>query len=51
MAPALVSWWAGDLVMTFESLGRATPPTHSLTNVFYLAFPPLAVAAAGGCWS
>jgi PAS domain S-box-containing protein len=45
MGAACVSWTVGDLVLTLESLGGATPPTPSLADPFYLAFVPLALVA------
>jgi PAS domain S-box-containing protein len=40
-----LSWAAGDLVLTIESLGGATPSTPSLADPLYLAFFPLALVA------
>jgi diguanylate cyclase len=42
---AITSWALGDLVLTAESLGGATPPAPSLADVFYLGFYPLAYVA------
>jgi diguanylate cyclase (GGDEF)-like protein len=42
---SLLSWAIGDVVLTIESLGGATPPTPSLADAFYLAFFPLAYVA------
>jgi diguanylate cyclase (GGDEF)-like protein len=42
LGPAILCWAIGDLVMTVESLGGATPATPSLKDVFYLGFYPLA---------
>ncbi len=42
---SLLSWTIGDIVLTVESLGGATPPTPSLADVFYLCFYPLAYIA------
>ncbi len=42
---ALVSWSLGDLALTIESLGGATPPTPSVADAFYLGFFPLAYVA------
>jgi diguanylate cyclase (GGDEF)-like protein len=42
---SLLVWAVGDIVLTVESLGGATPPTPSLADVFYLAFYPLAYVA------
>jgi diguanylate cyclase (GGDEF)-like protein len=39
---SLLSWGLGDLTLTIESLGGATPPTPSIADAFYLAFFPLA---------
>lgn len=41
----LLSWAIGDLVMTVESLGGATPGSPSLADAFYLLFYPLAYVA------
>ena len=46
MAAACLAWTIGDLVITLESLGGATPPSPSLADAFYLAFFPLALARA-----
>jgi diguanylate cyclase (GGDEF)-like protein len=43
---AITSWALGDIVLTAESQGGATPPTPSLADVFYLGFYPLAYVAA-----
>jgi diguanylate cyclase (GGDEF)-like protein len=40
----LLSWSVGDLVLTAESLGGATPPTPSWADLFYLGFYPLTYA-------
>jgi len=45
LGAALLAWTLGDLVLTIESLGGATPPTPSLADLFYLAFYPLAYVA------
>jgi diguanylate cyclase len=42
---ALLSWCIGDIILTFESLGGATPPSLSVKDVFYVGFYPLAYAA------
>ncbi|MGC9960437.1 MAG: bifunctional diguanylate cyclase/phosphodiesterase [Acidimicrobiales bacterium] len=42
---SLLVWAVGDIVLTVESLGGATPPTPSLADVFYLEFYPLAYVA------
>ncbi|MEP6641683.1 MAG: GGDEF domain-containing protein, partial [Gaiellales bacterium] len=40
---AAVSMWAlGDVALTYESLGGASPPTPSVADIFYIAFFPLA---------
>jgi diguanylate cyclase len=39
---ALLAWGIGDLVLTIESLGGATPSTPSMADAFYLLFYPLA---------
>jgi diguanylate cyclase len=41
----LLAWTVGDIVLTFESIGGATPPTPSPADVFYLAFYPLVYVA------
>jgi PAS domain S-box-containing protein len=45
LGTACLSWSIGDLVLTIESLGGATPPTPSLADVFYLGFFPSALVA------
>jgi diguanylate cyclase (GGDEF)-like protein len=42
---ALASWTLGDIALTIESLGGATPPTPSIADGFYLGFFPLAYVA------
>ena len=42
---SLLAWTVGDIVLTVESLGGATPPTPSLADLFYLSFYPLAYVA------
>ena len=42
---ALLSWALGDVALTIESLGGATPPTPSVADIFYLGFFPLAYVA------
>jgi hypothetical protein len=42
LGAAMMSWSIGDLVLTLESLGGATPSTPSLADAFYLGFFPLA---------
>ncbi|HEX4281120.1 MAG TPA: EAL domain-containing protein [Solirubrobacteraceae bacterium] len=41
----LVCWAVGDLILTIQSLGGATPPSPSLADVFYIAFYPITYAA------
>jgi diguanylate cyclase len=45
LGAALLSWSLGDVALTAESLGGATPPTPSLADAFYLGFFPLAYVA------
>jgi len=45
MGGACFSWATGDLVLTLESLGGATPSNPSLADAFYLGFFPIALAA------
>jgi len=45
LGTALFSWSIGDLTLTAESLGGATPPTPSLADAFYLSYFPLAYVA------
>jgi diguanylate cyclase (GGDEF)-like protein len=42
---ALTSWSFGDLALTIESLGGATPAVPSVADGFYLVFFPLAYVA------
>jgi diguanylate cyclase (GGDEF)-like protein len=42
LGTAIMCWAVGDVVLTVESLGGATPPTPSLADVFYLSFYPFA---------
>jgi diguanylate cyclase (GGDEF)-like protein len=37
----LLCWAAGDIVLTVQSLGGATPPSPSLADAFYVAFYPV----------
>jgi diguanylate cyclase len=37
----LLCWAAGDVVLTIQSLGGATPPSPSIADGFYLAFYPV----------
>jgi diguanylate cyclase len=41
----LLCWSVGDVALTVESLGGATPSTPSLADAFYLGFFPLAYVA------
>jgi diguanylate cyclase len=41
----LFCWAAGDIVLTIQSLGGATPPSPSLADAFYLTFYPVTYAA------
>jgi diguanylate cyclase (GGDEF)-like protein len=41
----LVCWAAGDLVLTIQSLGGATPPSPSIADGFYLTFYPVTYIA------
>jgi diguanylate cyclase (GGDEF)-like protein len=45
LGASLLSWTIGDVVLTIESLGGATPPTPSLADAFYISFFPLAYVA------
>jgi diguanylate cyclase (GGDEF)-like protein len=42
---ALLSWAAGDITLSVESLGGATPSTPSFADAFYVAFYPTAYVA------
>jgi diguanylate cyclase (GGDEF)-like protein len=42
LGASVLAWSLGDLALTIESLGGATPPTPSLADAFYLGFFPLA---------
>ncbi len=42
---ALLSWTLGDVALTIESLGGATPPSPSVADAFYIVFFPLAYVA------
>lgn len=46
---ALLAWTLGDVALTVESLGGATPPVPSLADAFYLGFYPLAYVAVVLC--
>lgn len=39
---SLLAWTVGDIALTVESLGGATPPSPSLADAFYLSFYPFA---------
>ncbi len=41
----LFCWTAGDIVLTIQSLGGATPPSPSLADAFYVTFYPVTYAA------
>ncbi len=45
LGAALLSWSFGDVALTAESLGGATPPTPSVADAFYLLYFPLAYVA------
>ncbi len=45
LGAGLLSWSLGDLVLTVESLGGATPASPSLADAFYLGFYPLTYVA------
>ncbi len=46
LATSLFAWALGDIAITFQSLGGATPPAPpSVPDVFYLSFYPLAYVA------
>ncbi|HEY8860059.1 MAG TPA: bifunctional diguanylate cyclase/phosphodiesterase, partial [Gaiellales bacterium] len=42
LGAAMGTWAIGDVALTYESLGGASPPTPSVADIFYLAFFPLA---------
>ncbi|HEY8081377.1 MAG TPA: hypothetical protein VIE15_04740, partial [Acidimicrobiales bacterium] len=42
LGAALMAWALGDVLLTAESLGGASPSTPSFADLFYLAFYPLA---------
>jgi diguanylate cyclase (GGDEF)-like protein len=42
---SLLAWTAGDIALTVESLGGASPPIPSVADAFYLCFYPLAYGA------
>jgi len=41
----LLCWAAGDIVLTIQSLGGATPPSPSIADGFYLMFYPVTYVA------
>lgn len=45
LGTSLLLWTIGDIILTAESIGGATPPAPSLADVFYLGFYPLAYIA------
>jgi diguanylate cyclase len=45
LGASLLAWSLGDVGLTIESLGGATPPSPSVVDAFYLAFFPLAYVA------
>jgi len=45
LGTALACWALGDLALTIESLGGATPATPSVADAFYLSFFPFAYVA------
>jgi diguanylate cyclase (GGDEF)-like protein len=45
LGAAVASWAIGDVLLTWESSGGATPPTPSVADAFYVGFYPLAYAA------
>jgi len=45
LGAALLAWTLGDIALTVESLGGASPSTPSVADAFYLAFYPLAYVA------
>jgi len=45
LGASLLAWSLGDVALTFDSLGGATPPSPSLADAFYLCFFPLAYVA------
>ena len=42
---SLLAWAVGDIFLTIESLGGASPPTPSTADAFYLLFYPCAYVA------
>jgi len=45
LGAAVICWGLGDVVITVQSLGGATPPTPSLADAFYVCFFPLSYVA------
>ncbi|HEY3771679.1 MAG TPA: EAL domain-containing protein [Solirubrobacteraceae bacterium] len=45
LGAALIAWAFGDIALTIESLGGATPPTPSVADALYLTFFPLSYVA------
>jgi diguanylate cyclase (GGDEF)-like protein len=45
LGSSMLAWSLGDVTLTIESLGGASPPTPSVADVFYVAFYPLAYLA------
>jgi diguanylate cyclase (GGDEF)-like protein len=45
LGASLLAWTLGDIVLTIQSLGGATPPSPSLADASYLCFYPLAYVA------
>ncbi len=45
LGAALICWSLGDVALTIESLGGATPPAPSPADAFYLSFFPFSYAA------
>lgn len=42
---ALLAWSVGDVLLTIQSMGGASPPLPSVSDLFYLSFYPLAYVA------
>jgi len=42
---SLLSWAVGDCILTVQSIGGATPPSPSWSDLFYIVFYPLAYTA------
>ncbi len=42
---SLLMWTLGDMALTVESLGGASPPSPSVADIFYLVFYPFAYIA------